>query len=101
MLLNPLHFLRRIIGVEEETCKNIMNLETRKKLQVDMCYCTVRWGAARTPFPQYHYGEHEESTLQAARVRSPKTLKGRDFPPSALMCGGILPILNRKPAATR
>lgn len=77
-----------------------MSLQTGKKLQVDMWFCSVRWGAARTSFPQYHYEEQKESTLQAARVRSHKTLKRTDFPPSALMFGDILSILNRKLAAT-
>lgn len=38
--------------------------------------------------------------MQATRVRSQKTLERTDFPPSALMCGDISSILNRKLAAT-
>lgn len=93
MLLKTLHFLRGIIGVEEETCENIASSETGKKLQVDMC----QMGNCKDTIPQYHYGKWEERILQAAKVRSHKTLKRTDFPPRALTCCGIL---NSKLAAT-
>lgn len=87
MLLKPLHFLRGIIDVEEETCKNITSLETGKKPQVDMFYCTVRWGAARTPFPQCHYGKMGGKSLAGSQSEIPQDPEeNRRSPQSSNVC---------------